>query len=360
MAVTIQTRRDDSTDWSTANPVLALGEIGIETNTDKAKYGDGFTAWNDLPYWIDEGAQIPDGTAQGQTLRYNLTNDGWEANSDLIVADTGNVGIGLTAADTLLELAAQNLTAFEGGIKLGEGTVAGDAYIGFTQASPNDHIWYNSPWVGFTGNPDLSLAVLTLNSPGVVAFTGTNATERMRIDSGGKLLIGASLVYGNEPPNGKLFVGGEPEQIQIGGGFIQRTGSCGLAFSGAVVLPASEGAVTVSATDLGRTANRWRAIYLANQPDVSSDAATKTVIGDAKGLDFISALRPVEFTRIAEEAQTKYMGFVAQEVKALTGDGYGVVSGEEGSMGMAYAELIAPLVKAIQELTARIEALENS
>jgi subtilisin family serine protease len=180
----------------------------------------------------------------------------------------------------------------------------------------------------------------------------------MRIDSGGRLLIGSTLVLGTAPPNGKLFVGGVAEQIQIGGGFIQRTGSCGIAFSGAVVLPVSEGAVTVSATDLGRTANRWRTIYLANQPNVSSDATTKTVIGDTKGLDFISALRPVEFTRIAEEAQTKYMGFIAQEVKALTGDGYGVVYGEEGSMGMAYAELIAPLVKAIQELTARLEVLE--
>ena len=60
MAVTIQTRRDDSVDWTTANPVLALGEIGIETDTDKAKYGDGFTAWNDLEYWIG-GDPLPDG-----------------------------------------------------------------------------------------------------------------------------------------------------------------------------------------------------------------------------------------------------------------------------------------------------------
>ena len=64
MAVTIQTRRDDAADWATANPVLALGEIGIETDTDKAKYGDGFTLWNDLEYWIENRNVLPDGTNQ--------------------------------------------------------------------------------------------------------------------------------------------------------------------------------------------------------------------------------------------------------------------------------------------------------
>ena len=32
------------------NPVLADGEIGVETDTDKIKIGDGVTAWNSLPY----------------------------------------------------------------------------------------------------------------------------------------------------------------------------------------------------------------------------------------------------------------------------------------------------------------------
>ena len=92
MAVTIQTRRDDSVDWTTANPVLALGEIGIETDTNKAKYGDGFTAWNDLDYWIipDVDKPVEPGTADGQTLRWNLTDAGWEATSDLVVDDASN------------------------------------------------------------------------------------------------------------------------------------------------------------------------------------------------------------------------------------------------------------------------------
>ena len=67
MAVTIQTRRDSAADWTTANPVLALGEIGIEVDTDKAKYGDGVTPWTSLDYWLDPDA-LPDGT-NGQIIR---------------------------------------------------------------------------------------------------------------------------------------------------------------------------------------------------------------------------------------------------------------------------------------------------
>ena len=40
----IQQRRDTAADWSGVNPVLALGEIGWETDTRKGKLGDGSTA----------------------------------------------------------------------------------------------------------------------------------------------------------------------------------------------------------------------------------------------------------------------------------------------------------------------------
>lgn len=46
----IQLRRDTAANWSTANPVLALAEPGLETDTNLIKYGDGITAWNSLPY----------------------------------------------------------------------------------------------------------------------------------------------------------------------------------------------------------------------------------------------------------------------------------------------------------------------
>lgn len=43
-------RNDVATAWSTANPVLMKGEIGIETDTNKFKIGDGTSEWSALSY----------------------------------------------------------------------------------------------------------------------------------------------------------------------------------------------------------------------------------------------------------------------------------------------------------------------
>lgn len=51
MADLIQLRRDTKANWSTANPVLAIGEPGCETDTRRWKIGDGSTAWNSLDYF---------------------------------------------------------------------------------------------------------------------------------------------------------------------------------------------------------------------------------------------------------------------------------------------------------------------
>ena len=52
--VRIQLRRGTSSQWDGANPTLAAGEIGIETDTNTFKFGDGVTAWNDLSYALSD------------------------------------------------------------------------------------------------------------------------------------------------------------------------------------------------------------------------------------------------------------------------------------------------------------------
>jgi hypothetical protein len=49
VGVTIKTRRGTAAEWSAANPTLAAGEPGYETDTGILKYGDGVTAYNSLP-----------------------------------------------------------------------------------------------------------------------------------------------------------------------------------------------------------------------------------------------------------------------------------------------------------------------
>lgn len=56
----IRHRRDTGANWTAANPVLADGELGIESDASslRGKIGDGTTAWASLPY--TELGQQPD------------------------------------------------------------------------------------------------------------------------------------------------------------------------------------------------------------------------------------------------------------------------------------------------------------
>jgi len=60
----IQPRRGTADQWTSANPILAVGEMGYETDTKKFKYGDGLTAWATLPYGIS-AANLSNATATG-------------------------------------------------------------------------------------------------------------------------------------------------------------------------------------------------------------------------------------------------------------------------------------------------------
>ncbi len=56
MATRMQQRRGTAAQWTSANPVLAAGEIGFEIDTNKFKMGDGINQWADLGYFLDETA----------------------------------------------------------------------------------------------------------------------------------------------------------------------------------------------------------------------------------------------------------------------------------------------------------------
>lgn len=51
----IQVRRGTAAQWTSANPTLANGEWGFESDTNKAKIGTGSTAWNSLSYFGGTG-----------------------------------------------------------------------------------------------------------------------------------------------------------------------------------------------------------------------------------------------------------------------------------------------------------------
>lgn len=77
MAQQIQIRRDIAANWTSANPILAQGEMGLETNTLKVKFGDGVTAWNSLAYFGNAVKNLTDVTltslASGNILVANAS-----------------------------------------------------------------------------------------------------------------------------------------------------------------------------------------------------------------------------------------------------------------------------------------------
>ena len=63
MATRMQQRRGTAAQWTAANPILAAGEIGFETDTSKFKMGNGSSTWSNLTYFANatELAAIVDG-----------------------------------------------------------------------------------------------------------------------------------------------------------------------------------------------------------------------------------------------------------------------------------------------------------
>ena len=69
--IQFQVRRGTAAEWTAADTVLASGELGLETDTDLFKMGDGATEWTQLGYGGikgDTGDTGPTGPAGGATV----------------------------------------------------------------------------------------------------------------------------------------------------------------------------------------------------------------------------------------------------------------------------------------------------
>ena len=121
MATIFKIRRDTSTNWTTHNPILAEGEMGLDQTNNFIKMGDGTTAWNSLPQFTQNienvedlvGAMVSGNTENGIVVTYddatgklnfdvgdpNLSISG-DATATATMTDLGNTNLALTLADT--------------------------------------------------------------------------------------------------------------------------------------------------------------------------------------------------------------------------------------------------------------------
>ena len=71
MADRIQLRRDTAANWASNNPILALGEVGFETDTKILKIGNGSTEWNSLGYTVFPVGTTANTVAAGDDSRFS-------------------------------------------------------------------------------------------------------------------------------------------------------------------------------------------------------------------------------------------------------------------------------------------------
>lgn len=127
----------------------------------------------------------------------------------------------------------------------------------------------------------------------------------------------------------------------------------------------------------GRNAQRFTEVWAVDGSINTSDAREKqNVLPCDLGLDFILALNPVSFEWIKREDGKRHYGLIAQQVRDVLGveknfaglydtmeladpeDERGLTEETRRSFGLSYTQLIAPMIKAIQELEGRVQALE--
>ena len=248
--------------------------------------------------------------------------------SGIQVTTAGNVGIGTDSPSYKLEVSAST----DNRVKV-TGTGNNSAGVFFQVLNGGSQVG--------TGT------VRTDNAGNMSFFTGsTSEAERMRITSGGRVLIG---------PNSSSYSSNDAITHLTG------NSSNYVAYFHAEAIYAgawryarfmSSGNSTLAGEING--SNATSVIY-----GTTSDYRQKKNIKPLEnGLERLSKLKPVKFDW--KENDSSAEGFIAHEVQEIFPDAiYGKKDGEK-PQGMDYGRITPLLVKAIQELTAKVEMLENN
>ena len=156
MAVRIQFRRDTAANWTSANPTLASGELGLETDTRKFKIGDGTTAWTSLSYGaltgpLNAGSVVT--TVTDKSAAYTIT----AADENTFIRSTSGTAVTMTIANVLNPGESVQF------VQWGAGQITFAAGAGVTLASVDNKLKTNKQY---------SVAAVTCLASGAYLLTG--------------------------------------------------------------------------------------------------------------------------------------------------------------------------------------------
>jgi len=140
MAVIIQWRRDTTANWTSVNPVLADGEVGLDTTLMKFKVGNGSATWTALPYVSSGNVESVNG--QTGVVELDAEDVGALPDSTVIPTDTADLtnGAGFITSSALSDYEQKStITALSAtdSITLTDNTI----YNGSEQAALTIALW---------------------------------------------------------------------------------------------------------------------------------------------------------------------------------------------------------------------------
>jgi hypothetical protein len=192
MAVQLQFRRGTASEWTSANPILAEGELGLELDSNKFKLGNGITRWNSLLY----------------TSTFNVTKD---ISSD-ITYPTFVTGVGVISAG----ISTSGLVYKQTSGSLGIGTTnptsklwvdGGGYFTGIVTAK--EFSGDGSKLTGVTGFK-IKSSQTDSSQAQFITFVSTSSTTDVGISTNNFVFIpsSGSLGIGTTNPTSKLWVDG--------------------------------------------------------------------------------------------------------------------------------------------------------
>ena len=267
------------------------------------------------------------------------------------LTDDGKVGIRTTNPGANLHTAHSSSTAYNGGAEILESIIIqntnGSDDSGVNNvASLGLHVASGATSQGFINY------VRTGNNTGDFTFSqrtgGSSYAEHMRILSGGNVCIARNSVLS---PTAKLVVasaldGGTTPAMSVQANTSTSSGSVIVFHSG----DGGEcGAIGMSNLNAGNS------VAYNTSSDYRLKQKVKTL---PNGLNRVNQMKPVEFEW--KKSKSKSEGFIAHELQEICD--YAVMGEKDGDrmQQVDYAKITPILVKAVQELSAKVEALENA
>lgn len=169
----IQVRRDTAANWTSRNPTLSAGELGLETDTGKIKGGDGSTAWTSLSY--AGGAMTA-----AQILAALLTVDGAGSGLDADLLDGSSSAAFVQAALVDAKGDLVTATAADTPARLAVGT---DGHVLTADSGQTTGI----KWAAAAGGSVATDAIF--DAAGDLAVgTGANTSAKHTVGSNGQIL----------------------------------------------------------------------------------------------------------------------------------------------------------------------------